>query len=148
MVILHLLNILISNNREIDVFSNNTSGSVRDDVVMVKSDVKSLITSIFSQLQVNYSKFRYEDINVLPNTRYSWKGRHILYLSKSNYSTMVKLLSPQKKNMIWSNFTLETSLAKQDLKRFQNTILQLLAFRKICYIHFINKFKEYTRFFL
>ena len=88
----------MSKNKEIDVFSNDTSVSIKDDVVMVKSDVKSLITFIFSQLQVNYSKFRYEDINVLPKKRYSWKGRRILYLSKLKHSTIVKLLSPQKKH--------------------------------------------------
>ena len=80
-------------NRDIDVFN---VFSVKDDVAMVKCDVKSLITSIFSQLQVNYSKFCYEDIKVLPKTRYSWKGRHILYLSKLKHSTIVKLLSPLK----------------------------------------------------
>ena len=69
-------------NTEIDVFSIDNSVSIKDDVVIVKSEIKSLITSIFSQLQVNYSKFRYEDINVLPKTRYSWKGRHILHLLK------------------------------------------------------------------
>ena len=87
----------MSKNREIDAFSNDNSVSVKDDVVMVKSDAKSLITSIFSQLQVNYSKFRYEEINVLPNTRYSWKGRHILYLLALKRSTILKLLYPQEK---------------------------------------------------
>ena len=52
----------MSKDGEIDVFSNDTSISVKDDVVMVKSDVKYLITSIFSQLQVNYSKFCYETL--------------------------------------------------------------------------------------
>ena len=88
----------MSKNREIDVFLNDTSVSVKDDVVMVKCDVKSLFTYIFSQLHVNYSKFCYEDINVLPKTRYSWKSRHILYLLKLKHSTIVKLLSPQKKH--------------------------------------------------
>ena len=83
-------------NREIDVFLNDTSVSIKDDIIMVKTDVKSLITSIFSQFQVDYSKLRDEGINVLPKTRYSWKGRHILYLLKLKHSTIVKLLSPQK----------------------------------------------------
>ena len=87
----------MSKNREIDVFSNDTSVSVKDDIVMVKSDIKSLNTSIFSQLKVNYSKFRLEDINVLPKTRYSGKGRHILYLLKLKHSIIVKLLSPNEK---------------------------------------------------
>ena len=87
----------MSKDREIDAFSNDTSVSVKDDVLMVKSDVKSLITSIFSQLQVNYSKFRYEDINVLLKTRYSWKGPHIFYLLALTHSATVKLLSPQEK---------------------------------------------------
>ena len=47
---------------EIDVFSNDTSVSVKGDVVMVKSDVKSLITSIFSQLQMNHSNFTLDDV--------------------------------------------------------------------------------------
>ena len=83
-------------NREIDVILNDTSVSIKDDIIMVKTDVKSLITSIFSQFQVDYSKLRDEGINVLPKTRYSWKGRHILYLLKLKHSTIVKLLSPQK----------------------------------------------------
>ena len=83
------------------MFLNDTSVSVKDDVAMVKSDVKSLITSIFSQLQVNYSKFRYEDINVLPKTKHRWKDRHhILCLLK----LIAKLLSPQEKNMILVKF--------------------------------------------
>ena len=86
----------MSKNREIDVFLNDTSVSIKDDIIMVKTDVKSLITSIFSQFQVDYSKLRDEGINVLPKTRYSWKGRHILYLLKLKHSTIVKLLSPQK----------------------------------------------------
>ena len=52
----------MSKNGEIDVFLNDTSVSVKGDVVMVKSDVKPLITSIFSQLQVNHSKFTLDDV--------------------------------------------------------------------------------------
>ena len=87
----------MSKNREIDAVLNDASVSVKDDFALVKSDVKFLITSLFSQLQVNYSKFRYEGINALPKTRYSWKGRHILYLLKLKHSTVVKLLSPEGK---------------------------------------------------
>ena len=83
-------------NREIDVFLNDILVSIKDDTIMVKTDVRSLITSFFSQFQVDYSKLRDEGINVLPKTRYSWKGRHILYLLKLKHSTIVKLLSPQK----------------------------------------------------
>ena len=35
--------------------------------------------------------------------------------------------------MTWSNFMLDDVISQQDLKRLQNTILQLLAFTKICY---------------
>ena len=62
---------VIKIDREIDVFSNDTSVLVKDDVAMVKFDVKSLIASIFSQLQVNYSKFCCKDISVLSKMRYS-----------------------------------------------------------------------------
>ena len=64
-VLLHLLNMLMSKDRDIDVFSNDASVLVNDDVVIVKLDVKFLITSIFSQLPVNYLKFLYEHINVV-----------------------------------------------------------------------------------
>ena len=87
----------MSKEREIDVFSNDTSVSLKDDVVTVKFDVKSLITSIFSQLEVNHSNFRYRDINVLPKMSYSWKGRHILYLMTLKHSAIVKVLTPQEK---------------------------------------------------
>ena len=66
-------------------------------LAMVKSDVKSLITFIFPQLQGSYLKFYYEDINILPKMRYSWKGRHILYFLTLKHSIIVKLLSPQEK---------------------------------------------------
>ena len=64
-MLLHLSNILMSKDRDIDVFSNDTSVLVNGDVVMVKLDVKFQITSIFSQLPVNYLKFLYEHINVV-----------------------------------------------------------------------------------
>lgn len=64
-VLLHLSNILMSKDRDIDVFSNDASVLVNGDVVMVKLDVKFQITSIFSQLPVNYLKFLYEHINVV-----------------------------------------------------------------------------------
>ena len=64
-VLLHLSNILMSKDRDTDVFSNDTSVLVNGDVVMVKLDVKFQITSIFSQLPVNYLKFLYEHINVV-----------------------------------------------------------------------------------
>ena len=64
-VLLHLSNILMSKDRDIDVFSNDTSVLVNGDVVMVKLDVKFQITSIFSQLPVNYLKFLYEHINIV-----------------------------------------------------------------------------------
>ena len=51
---LHLLNSL--RPKEIEAFSNDTSISVKTNVIIVKSDVKSPIIPIFSQLQVNYSK--------------------------------------------------------------------------------------------
>ena len=34
--------------------------------------------------------------------------------------------------MTWSNLMLDDVISQQDLKRLQNTILQLLAFTKIC----------------
>ena len=64
-MLLHLSNILMSKDRDIDVFSNDASVLVNGDVVMVKLDVKFQITSIFSQLPVNYLKFLYEHINVV-----------------------------------------------------------------------------------
>ena len=61
-MILHLLNTLMSKDR--DGFSNDTSFLVKYDVVMVKSGVKTMSATIFSEPQVNYSKFRYEYIKV------------------------------------------------------------------------------------
>lgn len=119
----------MSKNREIDAFLNDTLVSVKDDVVMVKTDVKPLITSIFSQLQVNYSKFRHEDINFLPNTRYNWKGRHIIYLLTLTHSIIVRLLSHKKKHNFGQILRLMTLLARPG--ELQNTNLKLLVFTKI-----------------
>ena len=131
---LHLLNSLRPKDIEIEAFSNDTSISVKTNVIIVKSDVKSPIISIFSQLQVNYSK------KVVTKTlTFYWKRgiaesqSNFLFFWYQNIQNLKNYYSFSEKPWFWSNFTLDDIICKIFIwKKLQNTNLSLLMFTKVC----------------